>query len=152
MINFVNYDSTYCDLSWNWLNDEEIKKLTMTSNFTQESQRNWFNSLAKRDDYLIWGIECDSKPIGAIGLKNIDYNNHIAEYFGYIGEKAYWSKGIGKIMLDYISGQALEKRIDKIYLKVLKSNERAIKLYQKKGFIIYEISEENVIKMMREEK
>lgn len=138
VIKFVEYDKKYCGLSWNWLNDYEIKKLTMTPDFTKENQNNWFFSLKQRNDYLIWGIECDNKPVGVLGMKNIDYNDKSGEYFGYIGEKDYWSKGIGKIMMEYITKKAMEKKLTIIYLKVVKSNEMAIKLYLKNGFQTFE--------------
>ncbi|HEY5587590.1 MAG TPA: GNAT family N-acetyltransferase [Candidatus Paceibacterota bacterium] len=137
-IKFVDYDLTYCDLSWNWLNDDEIKKLTMTPEFTKENQNEWFYSIKHKDDYLIWGIEFDNKPIGALGIKNIDYINKSGEYFGYIGEKEYWGKCIGKIMMKYVIKKASEKEISKIYLKVEKFNERATKLYIKSGFQVFE--------------
>lgn len=122
----------------------------MAPDFTKESQNNWFYSLKQRTDYLIWGVEFESKPIGTFGLKNIDYNSKSAEYFGYIGEKEYWSKGIGKVMIEYIIKKAMENNLNKIYLKVLKYNERAIKLYLKNGFHIYEYNGECVYMIKKE--
>lgn len=150
IISFVDYDKEYCELSWGWLNDSEIKKLTMTPSFTRESQENWFDSLRQRTDYLIWGIECNNKPIGALGMKNIDYVDKSGEYFGYIGEKEYWSKGIGTFMMEYIIKKAMESKLNKIYLKVSKFNERAIKLYLKNEFQICEETGE-CLKMIRGE-
>lgn len=149
-INFAFYDKKYCELSWKWLNDSEIKILTMTPDFTKESQNSWFLSLKQRNDYLIWGIECDKKPIGNLGLKNINYDSKSAEYFGYIGEKEYWSKGIGKFMMEFILNKAGEKDFNKIHLKVLKSNNRAISLYLKYGFQVCDETTDYLI-MIREE-
>lgn len=137
VIKFVDYDEQYCDLSWTWLNDNEIRKLTLTTYFTRENQKAWFACLKGREDYLVWGIECDNKPIGAVGIKNIK-ENESAEYFGYIGEKDYWSKGIGKVMLEFIFKKSLEKGLNSVYLKVSKFNERATKLYLKCGFQTYD--------------
>lgn len=136
IVNFVNYDKNFCDLSWKWLNDSEIKTLTMSPDFTKESQNKWFEGLQQRNDYLIWGIECDNTPIGVVGIKNIDFADKTGEYFGYIGEKEYWSKGIGKLMMEYSVKKMREQKLEKLYLKVLNSNERAINLYLKKGFQI----------------
>lgn len=136
IVNFVDYDKKICDLSWKWLNDSEIKTLTMSPDFTKESQDKWFEGLPQRNDYLIWGIECDNTPIGVVGIKNIDFVDKSGEYFGYIGEKEYWSKGIGKLMMEYSVKKMREYKLEKLYLKVLNSNERAINLYLKKGFQI----------------
>ncbi|WP_139902244.1 GNAT family N-acetyltransferase [Clostridium thermarum] len=148
VIKFVDYDEQYCDLSWAWLNDEELRKLTLTPYFTRESQKGWFHSLKDRTDYQIWGIECDNKPIGAVGIKNIREGKE-AEYFGYIGEKDYWFKGIGREMMEFILRKARDLGLNFLYLKVGKYNERAIKLYQKSGFQIYDDNEE-ILHMIRQ--
>ncbi|MFW5804159.1 MAG: GNAT family N-acetyltransferase, partial [bacterium] len=92
----------------------------------------WFNGLADRNDYEIWGIEADGKPVGACGLKNITEKD--CEYWGYIGEKSYWGHGIGSIVLSMLIEKARKKGLQSIWLKVLKTNSRAIKLYEKYGF------------------
>ena len=133
-LSFVNYSIKYLDYSWIWLNDAEIKTLTNTSDFTKEDQSIFFNSLSERKDYFIKGISYNKKPIGACGLKNI--TEYDAEYWGYIGDKNYWGKGIGKYIINYLIGIAKEKSISSIYLHVIKSNIRAINLYLKSGFEI----------------
>lgn len=87
---FVPYDEKFLDYSWDWLNDSEIKQMTLTPDMTREGQRRWFAGLSSRDDYHVWGITYDSLPIDAVGLKHIDYDSHEGEYFGYIGNKTYW--------------------------------------------------------------
>jgi len=128
----VQYDKVFLDLSWKWLNDEEIRKLTETPKITREEQFNWFNNLSKENNYLIWGIEYDSTPVGACGLKNITKLD--AEYWGYIGEKTYWGKGIGTEVLELMQLKAKELKLNSIWLKVTENNERAINLYKKMGF------------------
>lgn len=131
-IRFVDYSIEYLEHSWEWLNDSEIKKLTNTSDFSKEDQLSFFKSLPQKNDYLIKGIEFNYKPIGACGLKKITLVE--AEYWGYIGEKEYWGKGIGKFIINYLIGIAKEKSLKSIYLHVIESNIRAIKLYVKIGF------------------
>ena len=132
-VRFVEYSKTFLDLSWSWLNDPEIKELTMTKDFTKEDQIRFFDSLTNKKDYLVKGICFDNKPIGACGLKNIDHGK--AEYWGYIGEKKYWGKGIGQIVLDEMVRTARELLLVKLYLKVDRNNQRAIRSYKKFGFI-----------------
>ena len=83
-------------------------------------------------------------PIGVVGLKHIDREAGECEYFGYIGEKACWGRGIGISMLDFIKQQAIIIGLDKIVLKVSPQNIRAVRLYEKYGFINdHRISREN---------
>jgi len=134
VINLVEYDRIFLTLSWLWLNDPEIKVLTDTPDFSKESQERWFESLCTIDNYLIWGITVDDIPIGVCGLKNITKDN--CEYWGYIGDKAYWGKGIGKYMVEKLEMKAMDLNLRKIYLKVLITNERAIKLYNRMGYVV----------------
>ncbi|WP_105720616.1 GNAT family N-acetyltransferase [Cronobacter dublinensis] len=143
-ITLTSYDREFLELSWIWLQDPEIKKLTLTSDFTREQQRAFFNSLNDRKDYLIYGIQLGTKKIGVAGLKNI--KNDVAEYWGYIGEKDLWGKGIGKFVIEEIERIANNLGIEKLYLKVSEFNPRAIKAYHKSGFVISN-SQNNVIFM-----
>ncbi len=144
-LQFVPYDERFLEPSWKWLNDPEIKKLTLTPDFTKEGQLKWFALLPEKTDYLIWGIFWDNAPVGAVGLKNITSSE--GEYWGYIGEKSYWGRGIGRIMVDFIIRAAREKELERLYLKVADYNERAIALYRKLGFEEEKRDEEGVIIM-----
>ena len=139
------FDEVFLKLSWKWLSDPEIKSLTDTGDITQEKQQDWFNSLAQRKDYLIWGVEANSIPVGACGLKNIKGTD--CEYWGYIGEKSYWGKGIGTTILDRLSAKARDLGITSIWLRVIKENHRAISLYKMCGYIIE--SETDTVLLMR---
>lgn len=96
-VDLVDYDRSFLDASFKWLADEEIKFLTNTPSFSKDVQEQWFLSLSEKEDYYIRGILADGILIGACGLKHI--TNVDGEYWGYIGEKEYWGKGIGKQMM-----------------------------------------------------
>lgn len=131
-VKFVNYDLVYKELSWEWLNDDEIKYLTITPDFTKEQQDKWFVTLKNRTDYKVWGVSYAGYPVGVVGLKNI--NDVECEYFGYIGNKKYWGLGIGSEMVKFAKNIAKEMGEKKIYLRVLQDNVRAIRLYQNNDF------------------
>ncbi|AJJ47106.1 GNAT family N-acetyltransferase [Francisella tularensis subsp. novicida] len=133
-LNFVDYNVDFLDKSYYWLNDIEIKRLTMTPDFTKEDQYRFFKSLDARDDYILKGIEYNSEKIGAFGFKNIQ--GHTAEYFGYIGEKSFWGVGLGKILIWKMLVFAKKLGFKNLYLKVCVNNKRAINLYLKYGFIL----------------
>lgn len=133
-IEFVFFDKVFLEKSYEWLTDPEIKAMTCTPDITREEQEKWHQSLPYRKDYSIWGIKIDRSPIGAVGLKNIDYEKGVGEYFGYIGEKQFWGMGIGTEMLIFIKEKAVALRLRSLELKVHPSNIRAIRLYKKFGF------------------
>ena len=60
---------------------------------------------------------------------------HTGEFGLSIG-KAYWGLGVGALMLDRLLDWArLGQVITKINLRVRSDNERAIRLYERKGFV-----------------
>ena len=140
---FVQYDNTFLEKSWGWLNTPEIAYLTQTPVFSKEDQLHWFESLKEKNDYMIWGIRCDNIPVGVCGLKNINISS--AEYWGYIGEKEYWGKGIGKKMLTFIENEAIKLDLCILELNVLKDNVRALHLYEKQGFVMKKIGHLNIL-------
>lgn len=148
-IRFDNYNETFFNLSKRWLTDPEIKRLTMTPDLADDEQRlSWFKSLKQREDYLIWGITVDGKPIGAVGIKHIDRNAGLGEYWGYIGEKEYIGRGIGRKMVDAMIDNARNIGLNALILKVANYNQRAFSLYKKMGFEI-ETIDEHVYKMKK---
>ena len=70
-LTFSRFDERFLEKSWQWLRDPEVKRLTMTPDFTRDQQLSWFRGLPAKKDYLIWGLLCDEIPIGAMGLKNV---------------------------------------------------------------------------------
>ena len=131
-LKIVEYTVEFLEYSWIWLNEPEVKALTNTPDFSKEDQASFFEALPNKKDYLIKGILIDGNPIGACGLKQI--TKHDAEYWGYIGEKQYWGKGLGKEILAGMINSAKELNLSSIYLKVIHDNLRAINLYKKMGF------------------
>lgn len=128
-VELCDFDFVFLEKSWCWLNDPYINYYSATGHITKEGQLEWFNSLCRRNDYLIWGVKYGDIPVGACGLKNIKDGE--AEYWGYIGEKALHGRGIGYDMLTSVLIKAREMCLSKIVLKVLPDNQRAIRLYQK---------------------
>lgn len=134
-ISLVNYDESFLALSWEWLNDKDVKALTLTPDFTKEQQTVFFNNLKLRKDYRAYGLLFEGEhKIGAVGLKNIKEDK--AEYWGYIGDKNYWNKGLGSKIIKQIEGICLDNGIWLLYLNVSTGNLRAVKSYLKSGFKI----------------
>lgn len=148
-ISLQTYDRTCLDKSWAWLNNPEIRELTMTPVFTREDQLRFFEQLPYQTDYKIWSVVLDnSELIGAAGLKN--HRGKLAEYWGYIGEKQYWNKGLGRRLLRAVEEKAQELGFGDLDLKVSTANVSAIALYKKSGYVIdTQASTESCLQMIK---
>lgn len=136
MASLVEYDREFLSKSWIWLNDPEMKALTLTPDFSKEEQLTFYDNLQGRKDYWIRGVIENGIPIGAMGLKNITAQK--AEYWGYIGDKSYWGKGIGVFMLNAAINQAKILKLAQLHLIVSNENLRAKALYLNNGFQLLE--------------
>lgn len=133
-VKFVEYSKVFFEYSKEWLEDKEIKWLTVTPDTDDEERNKWFYGLKDRNDCHVWGIVAENLPIGVVGIKRIDYERKTGEYWGYIGNKEYWGRGIGNKMVERMCREAKELGLDTLSLKVAEYNHRAIHLYDKYGF------------------
>jgi len=133
-VTLVPFDRTFLDCSFLWLNDPETRYLTDTPAVTREAQEAWFAGLPGREDYKVWGVCADGRPVGVCGLKHI--RDGAGEYFGYIGEASYRGRGIGGRMMELLESEARAMGIGRISLCVLGTNGRAIRLYRRHGYVL----------------
>lgn len=128
------YDRECLDKSWEWLNDPETRALTMTPEFTREDQLRFFEKLP-RTDYLIWSLLLNNDElIGVAGLKN--HRGQLAEYWCYIGEKKYWSMGLGRSLVQAVEAMAKKCGFVDLDIKVSIHNPRSIALHEKSGYVV----------------
>lgn len=132
----VPFDETYLDASYGWLQDPEMARLTMSPAMTREQQRAWYDGLAGRADYAIWGIEYDGAPVGVMGLKHLDRDDGGAEYFMYLGEQSVWGKGIARWATDEILAEARSRGLTYVYGLVGKHNDRSLSVHTHLGFVV----------------
>lgn len=131
-VSLTPFSRSFLDLSFHWLNDPEIRFLTDSPVVTREGQEAWFAGLDDRTDYRVWGVLADGRPVGVCGIKHI--REREGEYFGYIGEKAFWGQGIGRRMMALTESRSQAEGLGRIHLCVLKENERAVRLYEGCGY------------------
>lgn len=100
---------------------EQVNKF-IEGSYTDENEH--FAIVNEQDEYL-----------GTISLKNISYTNASAEY-AVVTRATAQGTGIAKKATQELINYAFkEKGLHKIYLNVLQDNERAIKFYEKCGFV-----------------
>lgn len=125
-----------------WRNDDEIINL-LGCNFlyiSEEIDEKWYqNYLNNRDKNVRLSIiESDKNHlIGNVYLTNIQSINRSAEFSIVISNKNYWSRGIGEMVCREIIKHAfIDLNLNRIYLYVLEQNARAIRMYEKVGFLV----------------
>ena len=74
--------------------------------------------------------------IGGAGFHVIDTRNRLAEIGLFIGPRKYWNKGYGRDILRTLLCYGFETlNLNRIQLRVMEFNARAIHLYEKAGFV-----------------
>ena len=129
---------------WFWVNDKEVMQYLSDNLFykiyTLTMEKQWLDSVLRgQKDTLAFAILLppEYKLIGITSLGNIDWRNRNAELAIFIGEKDLWGRGLGTealvLLLDYAFNVL---GLNKVYLRAIEYNERAIKCYLKVGFKI----------------
>jgi RimJ/RimL family protein N-acetyltransferase len=78
----------------------------------------------------------DERPIGEVGLSELDLRNGSASLGIFIGEADEWGKGYGTDAVNAIVGFGFrELRLERIWLNVWTENDRAQRAYEKAGFV-----------------
>ncbi|MGB9522024.1 MAG: GNAT family N-acetyltransferase, partial [Anaerolineales bacterium] len=105
----------------------------------QEGQ--WFENVMQKpteEHPLVIEVQQEDAwfPIGDIALMNIDWRNRSAELGISIGEKSFWNKGCGSDAIKLFLKHCFDTlNLERIFLRVHQTNQRAIRAYQKCGFI-----------------
>ncbi|TWB15841.1 RimJ/RimL family protein N-acetyltransferase [Rhizobium sp. ERR 1071] len=111
------------------VNKEDIEPIT------REGATRWVQGLA--DQPHAWVIEIDGVFAGIIRLDNVNRQDRRATMAIGIYNPALLGKGFGTeaitLLLDHAFG---EMRLHRIGIRVLAYNERAIRAYEKCGFIV----------------
>lgn len=133
---------------------------------SMEDETKWFEEMKKRDrelqifaiDVRTRGVPSTAAPgpraegplraaqvqavqgwlnIGSAGFHAIDWRVRAAEFGIMIGDKNYWSKGYGTDAVRTLAGFGFgELNLNRIYLRVFDYNRRAIRCYEKVGFVL----------------
>ncbi|MFX1427469.1 MAG: GNAT family N-acetyltransferase [Promethearchaeota archaeon] len=132
----------YIESYLKWLNDPEITQyLALYMPLTRMMEEDWIENLKNRNDTIVFAITITDennpeKLIGNCGLHNIDWKSRSAEVGIMIGEKEFQGKGYGTEAMEVIIRYGFEEvNLNRICLRVIDYNIRAIKSYVKIGFI-----------------
>jgi len=123
-----------------WRNDPELLDL-LGNNFlfiAGAVDEKWYESyLAVREHNvrLAITVEPGGEYVGNVNLTGIHPVNRSAEFSILIGDKTVWGKGVGREATRFMLAHAFpDRNLHRVYLSVLASNERALRLYARVGF------------------
>lgn len=125
------------DLKVKWYNDPDVNKtLILPEQLELQKTYEWFERVQKSDSREDWVIETlDGKPIGMIGIKDLNKNNKSGLLYIVIGGKSYWGKGLGyEAELLAIHYCFKHLKLHRVLGSALEHNVGSIKVINKIGF------------------
>lgn len=126
-INFIHLSEEEKKLVLGWRNSPKISLYMHSKEISLQEHFDFIESLKGNQKKSYFLVRYDSKNIGVIYL--------IDDFLGLYANPDL--KGIGKILLSEIINFAFEtKKLLSLKAEVYKENEKAIKLYEKFGFMI----------------
>ena len=138
MIKFRIHNKIDIQYRVKWLNNPNINRFIgdiLGQKTTIKKETQWFDDYQKNKTKKFFTICDNNKPIGFMGLSNINVVNRNADLFIVIGESEYRGKGVGKKAVKWLVDYGFEKlNLHKINLGVIKNNIAAVKLYKSIGF------------------
>lgn len=131
-----------------WFSDPQIIRfLGRSGPVTMAEEERWFREYQRRTDEQIFAIEVDGVHIGNIGLHKIDRAHRKADVGIVVGEAGFRSKGYGTEAMRAVLRHAFGALgLNKISLDVLEYNDRAIRTYERLGFLREGVHREDVWK------
>ncbi|MBR5237253.1 MAG: GNAT family N-acetyltransferase [Paludibacteraceae bacterium] len=137
-------------VSYKWRNDPEVFKYTgnvYNNIITLETELAWIRRVIQNENEYRCAILVDDEYVGNIYLTDITRTT--AAYHIFIGNKDFWGKGVARTASELILEYAFDVlKLEYVYLRVKRENERALWLYKSLGFIIEE-SDDVWVKMKK---
>lgn len=125
-----------------WLNDPEVARgLKIFTPLSMVEEEDWFENQLKRpveERPLCIDVQQGEewKLLGNCGFFSIDWRNRSAELGIVIGDKTYWDQGYGSEVMKMLLRHGFSTlNLHRIFLTVFEDNPRAIRAYEKVGFV-----------------
>lgn len=125
-----------------WFNDPEVREgLMVHLPISLMEEEKWLDEILQRPNEerpLVIEVlkNQDWITIGNCSFFNIDCRNRSAELGIVIGEKQFWNQGYGsKAITLCVELGFYSYNLNRIFLRVYETNPRAIRCYEKVGFV-----------------
>jgi RimJ/RimL family protein N-acetyltransferase len=123
-----------------WLNDlRTTRTLLMVSPMSEIAEERWFDQMLEHQGKDRWHyVVCrraDDRPVGVLGLHDVDLRNGGASLGILIGDPADTGQGYGSDALRALVGFGFDQlRLERIQLDVFDENQGARRVYERIGF------------------
>ena len=125
-----------------WVNDPEVTAgLTLFLPMSSVDEEKWFENAMQRpqeEKPLVIDMNDggDWRLIGNSSFFDFDWFSRAAEVGIMIGDKTVWNQGYGTEVMTLLLRHGFETlNLNRIYLRVYADNQRAIRTYEKAGFV-----------------
>lgn len=118
---------------------EYLSKYADEMDMTEESERKFLKTLEEGEMTLMLGV-FESGELAAIASVIPISAHSKMKHRGGLGisvKKSFWSRGIGGLLLQAILTEAKRAGYEQVELEVMSENDRAVRLYEKSGFVAY---------------
>lgn len=126
-----------------WLNDREVTAgLTMSLPISMAEEEAWFEGMLSNpaaEHPMVIEIYQDEDwiMVGNCGFHTIDWRSRHAEVGIFIGDKSFWNQGYGTEAMRLLLRHGFHTlNLNRIALQVYETNQRAIRSYEKAGFVL----------------
>ncbi len=136
---------------WEYWNDPDVKRCLMRDTpfpVRKEDERKWYERLAEKGYRYNFAVERkpDGRNIGGCAILEVDWSNRYGTIAIFLG-KDYWSRGYGSEAVRVLTGFMFKEMVlNRVELVVLAFNRRAIKAYEKTGFVLEGVSRDRVFR------
>ena len=142
LVNLRAHDLDDLERNHRWLNDRDVMRfLTSRYQYSLMAEEAWMREhTLKQPSYANASfaiVTKDGRHIGNTGLHHGSPEDRACDLGIMIGEKDCWGRGYGTDALRTLVGFAFdEMNMNRVELDVYAFNERAIRSYEKAGFIL----------------
>ena len=148
--NFTNIPYELQLKSLEWRNSEEVCQYFQIKKISIAQHKKWLSSLKKEKPTTIaYMIYHNDEEVGVTYLQKIDHTNQCCDWGIYLRDTSQRNKGIGSKALTDMIQKAKKLQIKELYLEVLKTNARAIHLYEKNNFKITKTSKSGILRYFK---
>lgn len=107
--------------------------------FTAEQEARFLQEKTDSENEIEILAEVDGRIVGTAGIESLGDKAKLRHRcdFGISIEKAYWGCGIGRALTLACIACAKEAGYEQMELQVVAENDRAVRMYEKAGFVEY---------------
>ena len=132
----------------NWFLDKDVVRFSnnQLKKFTLAGQKRYVNKCLKDKNLVLFGIFYEKKHIGNICLDGLTSPHGVGEITYVIGDKTFWGKGIGSLVISKIILIAKKKyKLNKLIAGVANKNFGSIKILEKNKFLLEGVKKKHLV-------